>query len=677
MTVDNINLWVSAVGSESPYYRFYTESDGNQELPELTFDTSKTYTFYRLNEETSHPFFISDSGYKQASSDAILITGGGNPTAGITGDQFFKIEFADSSGDIEDLLYYCSSHQSMQGKIDLFNSSAGPDESSASEPSTIVTMLTSSEKLTLSREQSITLDPDTIFDIPGVEGSVVELQFAGPFGIPPLYFELYDQPGLAERQTKKTAKNFLNYVEQGLYNGSIIHRAVPEFIIQGGGFSVTDGVSPIESLGPLKNEPGNSNVRGTVAMAKIEDDPNSATNQWFINLNDNRSNLDQQNGGFTVFGEVLGSGMEVADAIGQGEIIPATDINRAFTDLPIWRDEFDQPYFFLIANARKIERASELMFFELDSGDPKAINAQINDDGNIELTLLQSLEGPTTLSLTAFTGLDIKSAEQTYTIEADQYSTRAKVKGTKRGDSPTGVQISGRLKATDKDGLMGESIYSIEDKFAALNGTATIDPTNGRWAYTSNEDYSGSDRFLVTITDDGGGTTVQAIEVVVTAPIEGTKKKDRLVGSEFSDLIKGKGGNDRLKGLAGDDQLVGGTGRDVLTGGEGADSFVFNRASRFGVKRADKIKDFEAVEGDSILLDNDAFNIGEAVTIKSISAIKKVRQASKTDIDFVYDKKKGFLYFNENGKQKGWGDGGLFVKLQGAPELGADDFTIV
>mgnify|MGYP006220066029 FL=1 len=49
----------------------------------------------------------------------------------------------------------------------------------------------------------------------------------------------------------------------------------------------------------------------------------------------------------------------------------------------------------------------------------------------------------------------------------------------------------------------------------------------------------------------------------------------------------------------------------------------------------------------------------------------------KSNKDIVFDEKKGLLYFNENGKQKGWGDGGLFAKLQGAPELGADDFTIV
>ena len=96
MTLENIDLWVSAAGFESPYYRFYTDSSGTQELTEPTFDTNKTYTFYRLNEETSHPFFISDIGYKQSSSDAILITGDGSPSAGITGDKSFKIEFTES-----------------------------------------------------------------------------------------------------------------------------------------------------------------------------------------------------------------------------------------------------------------------------------------------------------------------------------------------------------------------------------------------------------------------------------------------------------------------------------------------------------------------------------------------------------------------------------------------------
>ncbi|MDC2993854.1 hypothetical protein OAZ88_01020, partial [bacterium] len=126
MTVENIDLWISAVGFESPYYRFYTDSDGHQELTDLIFDTSKSYTFYRLNEESSHPFFISDIGYKQTSSDAILITGDGNPSNGIKDDQSFKVEFTQLVGDIKQLLYYCSSHQPMQGHIAVSGNSTLP-----------------------------------------------------------------------------------------------------------------------------------------------------------------------------------------------------------------------------------------------------------------------------------------------------------------------------------------------------------------------------------------------------------------------------------------------------------------------------------------------------------------------------------------------------------------------
>ena len=119
MADQNIDLWVSAGSFEAPYYRFYTDSGGSQELRDLSLDTSKSYTFRRLNEATSHPFYLSDTGYNKNSSDALLITGYGSPSQGITGNESFKVEFGDSAGDVEELLYYCSSHQSMQGNIAL------------------------------------------------------------------------------------------------------------------------------------------------------------------------------------------------------------------------------------------------------------------------------------------------------------------------------------------------------------------------------------------------------------------------------------------------------------------------------------------------------------------------------------------------------------------------------
>ena len=119
-----------------------------------------------------------------------------------------------------------------------------------------------------------------------------------------------------------SVKNFLNYIESGQYNGTVIHRSVPSFVIQGGWLSYqseNNTLTSIEVGDAIPNEFRLSNTRGTVSMAKVPGDPNSATSQWFINLGDNSKILDAQNGGFTVFGRVVGKGMEVVDEIARLE----------------------------------------------------------------------------------------------------------------------------------------------------------------------------------------------------------------------------------------------------------------------------------------------------------------------------------------------------------------------
>lgn len=138
---------------------------------------------------------------------------------------------------------------------------------------------------------------------------------------------------LLENEAPKTVANFLKYVEDGKYNKSFVHRSVGDFIIQGGGFFyINDTAFSITTFPPVENEPGVSNTRGTVAMAKLGDQPDSATSQWFINLSDNSGNLDNQNGGFTVFGRVIGNGMAVADAIND---LQNFNGGGPFTDLPV------------------------------------------------------------------------------------------------------------------------------------------------------------------------------------------------------------------------------------------------------------------------------------------------------------------------------------------------------
>lgn len=144
------------------------------------------------------------------------------------------------------------------------------------------------------------------------------------------------QVNLYDKATPKTVENFLAYVKAGAYNNSIIHRSVPGFIVQGGGFKYDNKFPLVEiaSNAAVVNEPVYANKRGTIAMAKLSTGPNTATNQWFFNLADNSSNLDAQNGGFTVFGEVTGNGMAIVDAMAALNIFNM-GANTAFTETPL------------------------------------------------------------------------------------------------------------------------------------------------------------------------------------------------------------------------------------------------------------------------------------------------------------------------------------------------------
>jgi cyclophilin family peptidyl-prolyl cis-trans isomerase len=119
---------------------------------------------------------------------------------------------------------------------------------------------------------------------------------------------------LFPKHSPLTVKNFLRYVDKKFYDGTIFHRVIPNFMIQGGGF--TPGLKEKAAGDPVKNEAANglSNKRGTLAMARTSD-PNSATCQFFINVKDNNF-LDPNgtNPGYCVFGKVV-KGMGVIDRI--------------------------------------------------------------------------------------------------------------------------------------------------------------------------------------------------------------------------------------------------------------------------------------------------------------------------------------------------------------------------
>lgn len=203
--------------------------------------------------------------------------------------------------------------------------------------------LTTPLPTTLTLARGTTSAPITLADHfrdPDVPGSAVRITTR--IGVETRIMDL----ALFNATAPLTVANFLAYVDAGRYAANFFHRSVPGFIIQTGGFFfVNDNTfDTVPTFAPVLNEPGTSNLRGTIAMAKLgppsgspptEASINSATSGWFINLADNSANLDVQNGGFTVFGRVLGDGMQVADAIAALPRYNVSHLASAWTDLPL------------------------------------------------------------------------------------------------------------------------------------------------------------------------------------------------------------------------------------------------------------------------------------------------------------------------------------------------------
>lgn len=189
------------------------------------------------------------------------------------------------------------------------------------------------------------------------QATVVRMDFAlGDQSTGSVYVELLDA------DAPLTVANFLDYIENSVgdrrYDGTFIHRSIRPptstlDVIQGGGYrfvsetglpvAIPKNLDSNDNVVTVVNEfnPANSNVRGTLAMAKLGGQPDSATSEWFFNVIDNSSGLDDtpqddvlDNGGFTVFGRVLGNGMDTVDAIAAIATEDLGDPTRIFTDVP-------------------------------------------------------------------------------------------------------------------------------------------------------------------------------------------------------------------------------------------------------------------------------------------------------------------------------------------------------
>ncbi|WP_442948677.1 beta strand repeat-containing protein [Nostoc sp.] len=163
--------------------------------------------------------------------------------------------------------------------------------------------------------------------------------------------------------------------------------------------------------------------------------------------------------------------------------------------------------------------------------------------------------------------------------------------------------------------------------------------------------------------------------------INGQGGNDIINGNSGNDLLRGGSGDDILIGGEDNDTLVGGVGNDVLVGGVGADIFLYNTDTAFALTAVgvDAIADFKHSQGDKIILDKTTFNAitsAAGTGFSNASDFKITSSAGTSTAKIVYDPVSGQLFYNQNGSATGFGSGGLFATLTGAPTLTASDFVL-
>ena len=263
----------------------------------------------------------------------------------------------------------------------------------------------------------------TYFDENTVSGTVVKFETSASTPLPAdqkdFFVELTDN-------TPTTKQNFLSYVNDGSYDGTMIHRSIDSFIVEGGAYTAPlvdanlSGSTPgiVQPKGAIVNEPGNSNVRGTISMSRLSGVTNSASNRFYFNINDNSALLDGVDGGDTAFGNVLGSGMAVLDVMNNALTYSGdsyyAELGEAAKDLeflPIWNLDGDgiiKPADFLKFDSVAQVSEDALMSFAISfDGQPTSskVTAQIVN-GELVLTPVDGQTGTVNVTVSVSSTID-------------------------------------------------------------------------------------------------------------------------------------------------------------------------------------------------------------------------------------------------------------------------------
>ena len=386
-----------------------------------------------------------------------------------------------------------------------------------------------------------------------------------------------------------TVANFLNYVNSGRYfttdptthtlASSFIHRSVAGFVVQGGGFLGTVDPAhptnarptPVPAFSPIQNEPGISNKLGTIAMAKVAGDPNSATSQWFVNLANNGgspANLDTQNGGFTVFGHIAGNGMTT---INQIAAVPVYNLGSPFDSLPL--RSYTSPNPVKVANLVSISAISIISPLVFSATSDNTAAATVTISGH---NLLVAAHQPGTAHITAkATDLDGASISQTFTVTVTTGPARLANIST-RGQVETGgdVLIGGFIVNGSSSKLilaraLGPSLVPFGVTNALMDPTLELHNQNGALLFSNNDWTTAPNKQQITDTGRAPGSSKESAILTSLAPgsytaiVRGAGNTTGVALVEIYDQDSGPGS--LLSNLS--TRAVVGTGNNVMIGG--------------------------------------------------------------------------------------------------------------
>ncbi|NJR38350.1 MAG: calcium-binding protein [Leptolyngbyaceae cyanobacterium CSU_1_4] len=240
--------------------------------------------------------------------------------------------------------------------------------------------------------------------------------------------------------------------------------------------------------------------------------------------------------------------------------------------------------------------------------------------------------------------------------------------------------LDGGIGNDNMAGGVGNDIYIVDSVGDVVIETVSsvADPENGFIFQGGIDTVQSSVNFtlgnLVENLTLTGGAALNGTGNSLNNTITGNGNANVLEGQAGNDSLLGQGGADVMRGGVGNDLLLGGKGKDVLTGGSGADMFVFDIGSSYNQAAIGKdvIKDF-AIDLDRIVLDRTTFgNISKS----DFAIVADNIDAATSSKLIVYSEATGKLFFNQNGSSAGFGQGGYFATLQGAPSLTANDIAI-